>query len=182
MKQSEKEGKEGEKEPTSVDEMSDVTQDARSSDDSAHPRLVSTARRTVLRGSSGDQNVPEASIVHGCLVWSFRCASSFLSRLTLSVGRGGGARRSDGAAPIDHQDLLVKAGRHVGDCRDVVWRVRPRTRGALGAPSWWRSPPSRRPVHGTPPRDERTATGRPSRTSSSVAHHRVPYPPDPVPL
>ena len=68
-------------------------------------------------------------------MFRFRCAGSFLSCLTVSVGRfSGGARRSDGAAPIDHQDLLVKAGRHVGDCRDVVWRVRPRTRGALGAP------------------------------------------------
>ena len=60
-------------------------------------------------------------------------------RLAVLEGRfSRGARRSDGAALIDHLDLLVYAGRHVGDHRDVVRRVRPRTRGALGAPMSFR--------------------------------------------
>lgn len=180
MKQSEKEGKEREKEPTSVDEMCDVTQDARSFDDSAHPRLVST----LVEPFSATR-----AVFKMCLFFDFMGVScgvfgvpAVLSRLTVSVGRfSGGARRSDGAAPIDHQDLLVKAGRHVGDCRDVVWRVRPRTRGALGAPMSFSFVTTSRTRDATVD-DERTATGRPSRTSSSVAHHRVPYPPDPVPL
>ena len=59
--------------------------------------------------------------------------------ITLRCWRGASrAARADRTALIDHLDLLVYAGRHVGDHRDVVRRVRPRTRGALGAPMSFR--------------------------------------------
>ena len=86
MKQSEKEGKEGEKEPTSVDEMSDVTQDARSSDDSAHPRLVST----LVEPFSATRAVIKMCLFFDCS-WVSRVEFSVCQQFSLAPYVVGGA-------------------------------------------------------------------------------------------
>lgn len=118
-------------------------------------REVSTAARTLVSSRHSTNRHPrrEALVKNGRLHKIFRPSvpttlPAASVKFSVSVGRerlavlegrfSRGARRSDGAALIDHLDLLVYAGRHVGDHRDVVRRVRPRTRGALGAPMSFR--------------------------------------------
>lgn len=110
-------------------------------------REVSTAARTLVSSRRSTNRHPRrealvklfssVTIVVHQQFHHHHCASA-VSFAVLEGRFSRAARRWDGAALIDHIDLLVYAGRHVGDHRDVVRRVRPRTRGALGAPMSFR--------------------------------------------
>jgi hypothetical protein len=156
-------------------------------------REVSTAARTLVSSRRSTNRHPrrEALVKKDWSVTVFSASSSStsapasISLFSVSVGRerlavlegrfSRGARRSDGATLIDHPDLLVYACRHVGDHRDVVRRVRPRSRGALDAPMSFRHdvPYIDRHVHRRRAHDDRTPVahafvGRaPSRSPSS---------------